>query len=159
HVAGVFFRQEQALVQYDLHREPGVDLVEQQVAVCLPDHQRGDVGEIRSARHDNRVAGNAENNGGNCAGLVCVGNLHVEIAAAALYEGDVPGELTVIDQWFAAIERGACAAVLELLVVIVDQHQPPFQRALVDERRRETGLFHGVASGDGRGFRYFQCFD
>src|SRR5690606_21392010 len=92
HVAGIFFRQEQALVQHDLNREPGVNLVEQQVAVCLPDHERRDVGKIRDAGHDDRVAGDAEYHRGNRAGFVRVCALDGEIAAAALDERDVTGE-------------------------------------------------------------------
>ena len=73
-------------------------------------------------------------------------NLEVEVAAAALDEGDVAIDLAIVDQRFAGIRRCSRAAGI---VVIIGEYQLCLDRIAVSQGRREIGLLDGIlARGD-----------
>ena len=147
HVAGLWLGQQQALLEHGRDFVTGFHFGDDQVAVRLADHDRGYVDESSVAVHYDGIARDAVDHRCNGARVACMLNLEVEVAAAAFNEGDVAGDVGIVDQWLAGVRRGSGAAGI---VVVIHENQRRLDRVAVTQRRGEIGFLDGVFAGDRR---------
>ena len=143
-VAGIGRRQQKTLFQHKRDFVAGVNFGKNEIRVGLSDHQGRNVDETRFPMHDNGVARNVVNHGGNGTGILCVFHHVCKQTAGALQQHNVPGCIGVVDQWLTAVRRHAWRSVRQSGVVVIGKHQYRLDGIAVLQWRREQGFFRRV---------------
>ena len=147
-IARVTDSQEKTLVQDNVHDLAGIDFIENQVSVGLPNHQGRNISDARRPRHHDGVTRDVKHDDGDSTCVFSIADFNIEAAAAALNERDVATDIRAVLQAFAAIERSATGAVGQGVVAVIDKHKPGLQRIAIEQRGRETGFLNRVFPGD-----------